>query len=213
MPGVTISAAYGAGGSVIAVAVAQELGLPLLDRAISTTVASRLQVSLEEAEAGGATSRTLAGRFLSLLAPLSGGVLGAGTDAAPPNALPIPVEAEAFREQAERVMRAALPGGAVILGRAGSAALREEPNVLRVRLFGPEQARVAQAARVEGVDIETARKRLAMVDGARRQYVKRLYHCDIDDPALYHLQLDSTLLPLDCCVETIAREYRAMPQT
>ena len=125
----------------------------------------------------------------------------------------IPVEAEAFREQAERVMRAALPGGAVILGRAGSAALREEPNVLRVRLFGPEQARVAQAARVEGVDIETARKRLAMVDGARRQYVKRLYHCDIDDPALYHLQFDSTLLPLDCCVETIARAYRAMPQT
>jgi cytidylate kinase len=213
MPGVTISAAYGAGGSVIAVAVARELGLPLLDRAISTTVASRMQVSIEEAEAGGATSRSLAGRFLSLLAPLSTGVLGAGTDAAPPNAWPIPVEAEAFREQAERVIRAALPAGAVILGRAGSVALREEPNVLRVRLFGPQEARVAQAARVEGVDEETARKRLALVDGARRHYVKRLYHVDIDDPAFYHLQIDSTLIPLDSCVESIARAYRAMPQT
>jgi cytidylate kinase len=213
MPGVTISAAYGAGGSVIAVVVARELGLPLLDRAISTTVAARMQVSIEEAEAGGATSRSLAGRFLSLLAPLSTGVLGAGTDAAPPNAWPVPVEAEAFREQAERVIRAALPAGAVILGRAGSVALREEPNVLRVRLFGPQEARVAQAARLEGVDEETVRKRMALVDGARRHYVKRLYHVDIDDPALYHLQIDSTLIPLDSCVELIARAYRAMPQT
>src|SRR4051794_34987588 len=213
MPGVTISAAYGAGGSVIAVAVARDLGLPLLDRAISTTVASRLQVSIEEAQAGGATSRSLAGRFLSLLAPLSTGVLGAGTDAAPPNAWPIPVEAEAFRKQAERVMRAALPAGAVILGRAGSAALREEPNVLRVRLFGSPEARIAQAARVEGVDIDTARKRLPLVDGTRRHYVRRLYHVDIDDPALYHLQIDSTVIPLDTCAELIVRAYRAMPQS
>jgi cytidylate kinase len=72
---------------------------------------------------------------------------------------------------------------------------------------------VAQAARVEGVDAETARKRLALVDGARRHYVKRLYHVDIDDPALYQLQLDSTLLPLDSCVELIVSAYRAMPQT
>jgi cytidylate kinase len=212
MPGVTISAEYGAGGSVIAVAVARELGLPLLDRAISTTVATRLQVSLEEAEAGGTPSRSFAGRFLALLAPLSTGVLGAGTDAAPPNAWPVPTEAEAFRKQAEQVMRAALPEGAVILGRAGSAALRDEPDVLRVRLFGPEAARVAQAAMVEGVDVETARKRLAIVDGARRHYVKRLYHVDINDPALYHLQIDSTLLPLDSAVELIVRAYRALPQ-
>src|SRR4051794_15895310 len=213
MPGVTISAAYGAGGSVIAVAVARDLGLPLLDRAISTTVASRLQVSIEEAQAGGATSRSLAGRFLSLLAPLSTGVLGAGTDAAPPNAWPIPVEAEAFREQAERGMRAALPAGAVILGRAGSAALPGDSSVLRGRLFGPEEARIPQAAPLGDVDADAAQKRLPLIDGTRRHYVKRLYHVDIDDPALYQLQIDSTLIPLDTCVELIARAYRAMPKS
>lgn len=207
MPGVTISAGYGAGGSMIAPAVARQLGLPLLDRAISSRVAAQLQVSVPEAE-GGVIKRTGAGRFLAVLAPLAGGVLGAGTDCAPPEAFPPPDDAALFREQAEAIMRKALVTGAVILGRAGGAAFRDEPGVLRVRLFGPEAARIAQAARIEDVDADTARQRLPEVDRARAQYVQRLYGTDIDDPDLYHLQIDSTVVPLDACVDLIAEAYR-----
>ncbi|HEU5270560.1 MAG TPA: cytidylate kinase family protein, partial [Jatrophihabitans sp.] len=85
-----------------------------------------------------------------------------------------------------------------------------EPAVLRVRLFGPVEARVAQAAMAEGVPLDVARQRLPEVDQARAQYVRRLYHADIDDPRLYHLQLDSTVLPLDTCAELIVRAYQAM---
>lgn len=207
MPGVTISAGYGAGGSMIAPAVARQLGLPLLDRAISSRVAAQLQVSVPEAE-GGVIKRSGAGRFLAVLAPLAGGVLGAGTDCAPPEAFPPPDDAALFREQAEAIMRKALVTGAVILGRAGGAAFRDEPGVLRVRLFGPEAARIAQAARIEDVDADTARQRLPEVDRARAQYVQRLYGTDIDDPDLYHLQIDSTVVPLDACVDLIAEAYR-----
>jgi hypothetical protein len=58
MPGVTISAGYGAGGSVVAPHVARLLDLPLLDRAISSRVAAQLHVSVQEAE-GGAVRRSL----------------------------------------------------------------------------------------------------------------------------------------------------------
>jgi cytidylate kinase len=208
MPGVTISAGYGAGGSAVAPAVAELLGFPLLDRAISSAVAQKLQVSVAEAEEG-AAKKSLSERFLGLLAPLAGGVLGAGTDAAP-----LDVEAEAddgaaFREQAESIMRAALVEGAVILGRAGGAAFVNEPGVLRVRLFGPVEARAAQAARLEGTDLETARGRLPGVDRARAHYVRRLYRVDVDAPALYHLQLDSTALSTQTCAELIATAYHA----
>ena len=108
-------------------------------------------------------------------------------------------------------MRRALAGGAVILGRAGAAAFRGEPGMLRVRLFGPAAARVAQATRIEGIDEDAARQRLPEVDGARAQYVRRLYGADIDDPALYHLQVDSTALPLDACAALIVAAYRALP--
>jgi cytidylate kinase len=208
MPGVTISAGYGAGGSLIAPEVASQLGLPLLDRAISSHVAAQLRVSVEEAE-GGVIKRSGPGRFLAVLAPLAGGVLGAGTDCAPPEAIPPLDDAGVFREQAEAIMRTALVTGAVILGRAGGAAFRDEPGVLRVRLFGAEQARIAQAARIEDVDADTARQRLPGVDRARAQYVRRLYGVDIDDPGLYHLQIDSTMLPLDSCAALIAAAYRS----
>jgi cytidylate kinase len=209
MPGVTISAGYGAGGSVIAPEVARRLGLPLLDRAISSHVAAKLRVSVEEAE-GGQIRRSLPDRFLAILAPLAGGVLGAGTDCAPPEALPPPEEAAFFREQAEAIMRTALETGAVILGRAGGAAFRKEPGVLRVRLFGPAEARAAQAARIESVDPPVARQRLPEVDRARAQYVRRLYAADFDDQALYHLQIDSTALPLDACAGIIVAAYSAL---
>jgi cytidylate kinase len=85
--------------------------------------------------------------------------------------------------------------------------LRGEPKVLRVRLFGPVEARIAQAMRVQDVDEETARHRLPEVDKARAHYVRRLYGADIDDPDLFHLQLDSTALSLEGCAELIAAAY------
>ncbi|MDQ1735235.1 MAG: hypothetical protein QOH56_1486 [Pseudonocardiales bacterium] len=208
MLGITISAGYGAGGSAVAPQVARLLGLPLLDRAISSAIANQLQVSVTEAETGTVT-RSLADRFLSLLVPLAGGVLGAGTDAAPPDAVPLADDAAAFREQAERIMRNSMSAGAVVLGRAGAAAFRDDPGVLRVRLFGPVEARITQAARVAGIDTATARQRQPEVDQAREQYVRRLYRVSVDDPALFHLQFDSTALPLDTCAELIVRAYQA----
>jgi cytidylate kinase len=206
MPGVTISAGFGAGGSVVAAAVAERLGLPLLDRAISSRVAASLRVSIREAETG-CVERSLVGRLFDLLAPLGDGALKAGPDAAPPNAEPAPDEAAPFREYAEDIMRTALKTGTVILGRAGAAALRDEPDVLRVRLFGPVEARIEQACEIEQIDEDTARRLLPEVDRARAQYVRRLYATDIDDPDLYHLQLESTTIPLSSCADIVAATY------
>src|ERR1700728_3871794 len=111
MPGVTISAGYGAGGSGIAPEVARHLAFPLLDRPISSHVAAQLQVSVQEAH-GAVIKRSGPSRFLAVLAPLAGGVFGAATDCAPPEAVPPPDDAAFFREQAEAIMRKALATGA-----------------------------------------------------------------------------------------------------
>jgi cytidylate kinase len=212
MPGVTISAGYGAGGSIVAPEVARRLGLPVLDRAISSRVAALLQVTVPEAE-GGEIRRPLVDRVLGLFTPLAGGLLCAGTDAAPPEAVPPPDDAALFRQQAEAIMSEALAAGAVILGRAGAAAFRSRPDVLRVRLFGPPEARIAQASRIENVDAPTARQLLPEVDRARAQYVRRLYGVGINDPDLFDLQLDSTALPLAACADLIVTAYRALDRT
>lgn len=208
MPGVTISSSYGTGGSVVASLVAERLGLPLLDRAITSSIAEQLRVSIAEAE-DARVKRSRTDRFLGLLAPLVIGVLG--TEGTSPGPVVVADDARPFRERAELIMQEALSTGAIILGRAGAAAFRTRPDVLRVRLFGPPAARMAHAAAAEHIDPDAARRRQPRVDDARRQYVRRLYDLDIDDPELYDLQIDSTRLPADACADLIARAYRALP--
>lgn len=207
MPGVTISSSYGTGGSVIAPLVADRLGLPLLDRAITSSVAEQLHVSIAEA-ADAQVRRSRAERFMSVLAPLTIGVLG--TEGTSAGTVVIGADASPFRERAEAIMGEALSTGAVVLGRAGAAAFRARPDILRVRLFGSRPDRIARAAHVERIDAATAAERQPRVDDARRQYVRRLYDLDIDDPELYDLQIDSTRLPDDACAELIAIAYRAL---
>ena len=207
MPAVTLSAAYGTGGSRIARGLSQRLDYPLLDRAISAEVAQHLNVSVEEAEKG-SKKRSFAEKFYGPLSAMSDAVVSPDERDAI-NAALIADNDQVFRQSAENILRAAVPGGAVILGRAGAAALHGLPDVFTVRLFGTKDRRIAHAAAAEAVDPDTAATRLAHVDKARAHYVRHLYRRDIDDPDLYDLQIDSTLVPAETCVDVIATAFTA----
>ena len=62
---------------------------------------------------------------------------------------------------------------------------------------------------IEGISEEQARDRLRAADKARDAYVRRLYRCDPTNPALYHLMIDSTAMPLDTVIELIVTAARA----
>ena len=68
---VTISATYGAGGSVVGPAVAQRLGVPFVDRAIPTSVADDLGISVEHALTRDEQVQSWVTRWLSAAAPVS----------------------------------------------------------------------------------------------------------------------------------------------
>ena len=67
-----------------------------------------------------------------------------------------------------------------------------------MRLSAPAGAG-CPAARIENVDAATVRRRRPEVDRVRAQYVHGLYRANIDDPELFHLQIDSTVVPLEVC--------------
>ena len=58
---------------------------------------------------------------------------------------------------------------------------------------------------IEDIDRETAERRLARIDRFRRAYIEDLYGVDLREPGVFHLVLDSTAIPLEDCVELIAR--------
>jgi cytidylate kinase len=201
---VTISASYGAGGSVVGPAVAQRLGVPFADRAIPAAVADRLGITQEEAHRRDEDVERGLDRILTNLVPMAELYGVGGVD-------PALLRLTAHHESAAEVIRElAATGRAVILGRAAAVVLADDPRALHVRLDGPEARRIVQAMQMEGVDRETAERRQRKVDRAREAYVRRYYDCDAADPKLYDLVLDSTRLPLQACVELIVTASAAL---
>ena len=195
---ITLSASYGSGGSRVGPRLAQRLGVPFIDRAIPAAVSARLGVSFDDALAREEPEQGTLARLFGYFAP----AIALVPAALPPEA--VPQTDQAFLATTEQVLREYAASGAIILGRAGAVILGDVEHVLRVRLDGPRERRVAQAMRLESLDQTTAEARLDAADRARDAYVRHWYHVDPRDPSLYHLMIDSTAIDLDACVELIA---------
>jgi cytidylate kinase len=204
---VALSAAYGAGGTQVGPALAERLGVPFLDRAIPLAVAEQLHVSAEEAAAH--DEQRPGSRLERMLSGFIGGDAGAP--------MPIPAQdatSDEFRDATEAVLREqAATGVGVILGRGATVVLREDPAVLRVRLTGPVERRVALAMQLGGISRSTAESAQRQLDRVHTDYLRHFYGVDIDDPSIYHLVIDSTAILLETCVEVIALAAKALAST
>ena len=204
---IALSASYGAGGSVVGPELAQRLAVPFVDRAIPTQVAAKLDVPLAHALEHDENIGGLLDRMLKHFAPLSGAYVSG-------DACEALMGSDVYREATERVIREhARAGRGVILGRACAIVLRDRPDVLRVRLDGPEETRLEQAMRIQGIDRDTAEERMRQTDRARDAYVRHFYGVDPRDLSFFHLILDSPALGLDVCIDLIAHAVEARTRT
>jgi len=200
---ITVSASYGAGGSVIAPALADRLGLPFLQRV--TTSEGHVaepgpcdeQLSAEEVKV------TPVHRLLAHFTQ----AMPTGPTQSPPSTHH---QDEHLRGHGEAGIHRLLAesGGGVILGRAAAVVLGKDRG-FHVRLDGPDERRILQGAAIEGISEEQARERQCAADKARNAYVRRLYRRDPADASLYHLMIDSTAMPLDAVIELIVTAARA----
>ena len=200
---VTVSATYGAGGSIVAPKLAALLGLPFFDRLVHVqspqTPDERVERIVERLTKE-EHSQAPSGRLMASLTHLGSG-LGLPTsspdDMDPRRQLRRRVEDSVTRIATE-------PEGGVILGRAAAVVLAAAPRAFHVRLHGPVDRCRAQGAALEGVTDEVARVHQHESDRAWTRFVTRLFDREPGDPKLYHLMIDSTAVPLDRCVELIA---------
>jgi len=199
---VTLSASYGARGDKVGRTVAERLQLPFIDRAIPTSAAAR-QLGLPE-DVGESLDQQAPSRWERMAMRLAGVATPAGPDVLAAD-VPLTFSPEAFRaESVTELQQVADSTGAVILGRAGMAALGGRPDVLCVRLDGPVEARIAQVVAL-GIDEAAARQAQRDVDNARQTYSRVFFNARQDDHRLYHLILDSTALSVGACVDLIVR--------
>lgn len=201
---ITVSASYGAGGSVVAPALAQRLGVPFMLRVTTSTGGLAPGEQCTERLAREETHLAPAHRVFASLAH----AMPAGPTQSPPSARH---QDESLRRQCEEGIRKfAEAGEGVILGRGAAVALGKDRG-FHVRLDGPPELRVVQGAAVEAISQDQARRHQQAADRARTAYVRHLYHADPADTRHYHLVIDSTAIPLDAVVEVILRALAAFP--
>ena len=199
---VTISAAYGAGGSVVGPALAQRLGVPFLQRVTTNEGDAADGDPCAEALTPDEASSTPVHRLLASFTHAS----PVGSTQSP---LPSHWDEQDLRANAEAgIRRLAASGEGVILGRAGAVVLGKNVG-FHVRLDGPPERRIAQGAVIENVGEDEAKARLQTADKARTTYVRRLYRVDPADTAHYHLVVDSTAIPLETVTEIILQAMSA----
>ena len=194
MRAVTVSREYGSGGGEIAARLARRLGWQLVDHQIVAEAARKLGVheavvAAHDEKAGGILSRVFQWPYPTTQQ-----------------------EAQAYYEMLRRVvLEAANTGHAVIVGRGGQALLADRRDVLHVRVVAPMEQRIAYAVAREGLDTDTARKRIQEKDQARIRYTQTQFHCRPDDAHLYDLMFNTAILDLDHIVDEIclALEHKA----
>jgi cytidylate kinase len=199
---ITISASYGAGGSVVAPALAERLGLPFLQRVTTSAGHPAEPGPCDEQLTAEEVKATPVHRLLAAFTQ----AMPTGPTQSPPSTHHQDRHLRAHGE--DGIHRLLLVGGGVILGRAAAVVLGKDLG-FHVRLDGPPALRIAQGAVVEGISEEQARTRLSAADRARTAYVRRLYRRDPADASLYHLVIDSTAIPLDSVIELILAAVRA----
>jgi cytidylate kinase len=191
---ITISASYGAGGSVIGPAVAKRLGLPFLNRAVPSQDPDAQHEPPSEQATEDERDEGLLERMMSAFASVPDFTSGW----LPPD---VPDRVVAVRKRAEEVVARFAVTGGVILG-WGATVLVD--GAFHVRLDGPADRRLRQAMGIEGINESTARGRLEETDRLRARYMRKLYNRDWNDLSMYHLVLNTTAMPLGRSAEVLA---------
>ena len=95
-------------------------------------------------------------------------------------------------------------GGYVIVGRGAQLLLKGHPKAIHVLLVADDESRVSFLMDHYTISRSEAEKMIRAHEKERAALSSRLFQADLDDPGLYHLVLNTSLIPYDWVVDTVA---------
>jgi cytidylate kinase len=187
---ITISRQTGSGGRAIARHLAETLGLEFVDRQIldyitqNTGARAKLIDSLDE--------RTRSGIDLWVEGILRGRYID---------------RPEYTHWLVKSVTAMAEHGDAVILGRAGNVILGARGG-LHVRVIAPRELRVANLVNYKGMTLAGAEEHATLSDEERREFYRKHFNAEIENPADYHLVVNTGRVSLESAREMILAAWK-----
>lgn len=82
-------------------------------------------------------------------------------------------------------------GEVIIVGRAGQALLSNHPDTFHLRVIAPLEIRIQRIVAAHGISAQAARAQILDSDRYRKNYLRDFYDIEWNDPALYHLVINT----------------------
>ena len=199
---VCISHATGAGGAEVGRLVAERLGFLYVDEDIVAKAA--VGGGLEPRDVADEERRkSLAARILNALAESGGEAIALGATL-PPRTADEQSGAQVRALIRETIVQTAARGDVVIIAHAASHALEKSGDILRVLVTASPAVRVQRLKGEEGIDDAQAKRAVEAADAGRRDYLKRFYKVDQEQPTHYDLVTNTDGLSVEDAAEIIA---------
>jgi cytidylate kinase len=194
---ITISRQFGTGEVEFTNKLVDALGYPLFDEELIQQVAEELEVHtgvvralderLEPSAIQGALARIAGGRWRRQL---------------PTQRTEGGVRPEIVRTAVRSVVwEIGRRSDAIIVGRGAGVILGDLRGVLKLRLVAPLDDRVRRRVRDLGENVDDVEAEIRRVDGERRQYIRRMFNVDWEDPSLYDLVINTGRTDVDTAVK------------
>jgi cytidylate kinase len=209
---VTIRGRLGSGASEIARQIADRLQANYVDRQIIAEVAARLRRREEEVEAKEMPVTGLLGRIAETLEnnygfgyALEGAYLPLGK---------IPLDDNRYLEALKSVVgELARSQPLVILGRGSQFILKDYPGALHVLVVAPLEMRVRRIMQERNLGHETAALEIDHSDKSLRNFVKRYFNAELENPLYYDLVLNTERLTFQVASSIVVDTLSSKDQT
>jgi len=187
---VTIRGQLGSGASEAGRQIADRLQANYVDREIIAEVAARLHREEREVIAKEMPPGSFLGRIAEALG--TSYALGDGMAGAYLPVGEIPLDNTRYLQALESVVRELVQSQPlVILGRGSQFILKGYPGILHVLAVAPIEVRVERVMRDRRLDQEAAKLEILRYDNSLREFFKRYFKAEPEDPVHYDLVINT----------------------
>jgi len=198
---VTIRGQLGSGASEIGKLVADRVHIDYVDREIIAEISERLKWSKQ----GIAEKEMPPGSFRGrILEALSHAYPGAGYTGAYAPTWEIPLDDTSYLVGLESVIKKlAASSSIVIRGRGSQFILKDYPGALHVLVVAPLEIRLKRVMESLELDEKHAEKEIERFDSSRREFTKRYFKAELENPENYDLVINTEHLSFDSAASIV----------
>ena len=187
---ITLTDAYGAGGTVISKLLGEHLGLPIYNREIVAHIASTTRIRAETVELLDERALSAVEDYLTALWHEKN------------------FDRSDYARELARTITALWGHGPAIFVGHGAGHIVPRQYSLAVRLTAPRELRVERIVQTEKLAHGEASRKLQQKDTERETFIRRLFNAHIDDTLSYDLVLNTAALEPTVCAAIIEESWR-----